>query len=86
MGADMIKRGLISRIGLVSPVIINSPLSFSPVGEMQVTPNLIKTGRCRLLQFCQRLGDAGHSESDKPLTIKQSNVSVPPLRGRLGGG
>ncbi|WP_337631907.1 hypothetical protein, partial [Prevotella pectinovora] len=56
------------------------------VGEMQVTPVLSKTGRCRLLQFCQRLGDAGYSESDKQLTINQSSVSVPPLRGRLGGG
>ena len=33
-----------------------------------------------------RRGDAGYSESDKPLTINQSSVSVPPLRGRLGGG
>ena len=69
------------RIGLVSPVIIISPLSFSPVGEMQVTPNLIKTERCRLLQFCQRLGDSGYSESDKPLTIRQSSVSVLPFGG-----
>ena len=42
--------------------------------EMQVTPVL------------SRLGDAGYSESDKPLTTRQSSVSVPPLRGRLGGG
>ena len=33
-----------------------------------------------------RRGDTGYSEPDKPMTIKQSSVSVPPLRGRLGGG
>ena len=33
-----------------------------------------------------RRGEAGYSVSDKPLIIKQSSVSVPPLRGRLGGG
>ena len=62
-----------------------SPLSFSPVGEMQITLRsvkdlemqitlrsvkdlemqitlvLSKTWRCRLLWFCQRLGDAGCS-------------------------
>ena len=42
-----------------------SPLSFSPVGEMQVTPVLSKTWKCRLLRICQRLGDAGYSGSVK---------------------
>ena len=40
-----------------------SPLSFSPEGEMQVTPNI-----------------------DILLIVRHSRVSVPPLRGRLGGG
>ena len=41
----------------------NSPLSFSPVGEMLVT--LV---------------------NGKPMEISQPRLSVPPLRGRLGGG
>ena len=41
-----------------------SPLSFSPVGEMQITQVLSKTGGCRLLRFCQRPEDAGYSFYD----------------------
>ena len=61
-------------ISVVTPLTNISPLSFSPVGEMQVTPVLSKTAH------------AGYSEYDKPLTIKQSSVSVPPLRGEARWG
>ena len=56
-----------------------SPLSFSPVGEMQVTPVLSKTERCRLLQFCQRLGDAGYSNS-----VKDWEMQVTPVLSKTG--
>ena len=77
MGADMIKRGLMSRIGLgfsgnhqQPPLVLprRGDAGYSESDkdwEMQVTPNLIKTERCRLLQFCQRLRDAGYSSSVK---------------------
>ena len=44
---------MVTPVGIITPIIIISPLSFSPVGEMQVTPVLSKTG------------DAGYSSSVK---------------------
>ena len=67
MGADMIKRGLISRIGLgFSGNHQQPPLVLPRRGdagysesvkdwEMQVTPVLSKTGRCRLLWLMDKL-------------------------------
>ena len=78
-----------------------SPLSFSPEGEMQVTLVLSKTSSVNELQpplVLPRRGDAGYLElpwtgwcrlllfCDKPMTFRLPRVSVPPLRGRIGGG
>ena len=78
-----------------------SPLSFSPVGEMLVTLVLSKTSSVNELQpplVLPRWGDAGYFElpwtgwcrlllfCDKPMTFSLPRVSVPPLRGRIGGG
>ena len=38
--------------------------------EMQITLVLSKTWRCRLLWFCQRLGDADYSGSVKDLEMQ----------------
>ena len=78
-----------------------SPLSFSPVGEMLVTLVLSKTSSVNELQpplVLPHRGDAGYFElpwtgwcrlllfCDKPMTFSLPRVSVPPLRGRIGGG
>ena len=76
-----VRWGLMTIFGVTS-LIIFSPLSFSPVGEMMVTP---------LLSFY-----AGHSVTVFSMQVTpllyflssrhQPLLPVPPLRGRLGGG